>query len=96
LKKARALKGCAKKRSAVEAGIDPPKPTTNVSQEDGAVVVGDVEVGSGPGKMDVVGSGVEGCGEGGSKGRIRQAGLMGAEYRWGGGWELGWRDRARA
>lgn len=86
LKKARAPKGCAQKRSAVEAGIDPPKPTTNVSQEDGAVVVGDAEVGSGPGKIAAVGSGVEGCGEGGLQGGNKAGGTSGElNTAWGGG-----------
>ena len=44
---------------------------------DGAIDGGCADVGSGPPKIAVVGVGVEGSGEGGSKGGIRSAGLVG-------------------
>ena len=69
LKKGRAAKGGAKKRAAAEATTGQPKPTTNVSKDDGAVVGGCANLGSGPPKIAVAGIGVGDSGEGGPGGK---------------------------
>ena len=71
LKKGRIAKGVAKKRGPTEVAIGQPKPTANASQGDGVVDGGCADVDPRIPQVAVAAIGVEGSGEGGSKGGIR-------------------------